>query len=166
MGKRTTLSGENLTMSTGSVLAAFQTAAAGSAASICYVTRIEISQSATTTLAMLRASFGKRDTAGSFTVTAATPQPTIIGGAASGLTGNGSPAGAVARSGVASSVDSGGTYSDQRPFNFANLNGYLWKPDPEEKVLVPPSTLFVVRFLAAPGTLTGWTIAIDIDENG
>ena len=50
------------------------------------------------------------------------------------------------------------------PFNFANLNGYLWKPDPEEEMRVTPGQVFVVRFLAAPGTLTGWTVAIWLEE--
>jgi hypothetical protein len=165
MGKRTELAAENMTLTTGTLaIAAFQTAAAGSLASIVAVTRIEISQSGSTTLAMIRGAFGKRDTAGTLTMTATSPGPKAIGGAASGLAGNTAPAGGAGRSGTNASVDSGGTYTDLHPFAFANLNGYLWKPDPDEEVLVPASTLFVVRFLAAPATLTGWTIAIDLEE--
>lgn len=163
-GKRTTLFAEAMTLGTGSVLAAFQTAAAGSAASNIRISRFEITQAGTTTLAMIRGAVSKRDTAGTFTTTATTPVANPVGGAASGLSGNIAPAGAVARSGTASSADSGGTYTDQRVFNFPNLNGYLWKPDPDEELWVPPSTLIVVRFLAAPGTLTGWTICIDLEE--
>lgn len=166
MGKRTLLFGENLTLGTGSGIAGFQSAAAGSAASIVRVTRVEISQSGTTTLALIRAAFSKRDTAGTYTTTTSTPANKAVGGSASGLTGNTSIIGGTARSGVASSADSGGTYTDLHVFNFANLNGYLWKPDPQEEIVVPPSTVFIVRCLAAPGTLTGWTIAIDLDENG
>lgn len=164
MGKRTTLIAENMTLGTGSGLAAISTAAAGSLASIVQITRVEISQSGTTTLAMIRGAFSKRDTAGTYTMTATTPQPKAVGGSASGLTGNTAPAGGTARSGTASSADSGGTYTDGHYFNFANLNGYLWKPDPDEEIVVPASTVWVVRFLAAPGTLTGWTIAIDLEE--
>src|SRR5262245_43817624 len=131
MGKRSVLSGENLTLSTGNGLAAFQTAAAGSNASNVRVVRIEITQSGSTALAMIRGDFATRDPAGTYTMTAATPRTeSPLGGAASGLTGNTAPAGGTARSGVASSADSGGTYTTIRPYNFPNLNGYLWKPDP------------------------------------
>jgi hypothetical protein len=167
MGKITILGGENLTMGTGSALVAFQTAATGAtAARDILIKRVEISQSGSTTLAMLRAEFATRDTAGTYTFTAATPRTVRpLGGAASGLTGNTAPAGGTARSGVASSADSGGAYTSVMPFNFPNTAGYLWKPAPDEELWVPPSTLFVVRFLAAPGTLTGWTVAVTLDEN-
>lgn len=164
MGKRTSLVAENMTLGTGSILAAFQSAASGSLASIVAVTRVEISQSGSTSLAMIRGAFSKRDTAGTFTTTSTTPQPKAVGGAASGLAGNIAPAGGVGRSGTASSADSGGAYTDHHYFNFANVNGYLWKPDPDEEIVVPPSILWVCRFLAAPATLTGWTIAVDLDE--
>jgi hypothetical protein len=166
MGKITVLSGENLTTGTGSVLAAIQTAAVGSAASNVLVKRLEISQSGSTTLAMCRAEFATRNTAGTLTMTSAAPvlvRP--IGGAASGLSGNTAPAGGVGRSGINSSADSGGTYTSLYPFNFANTAGYLWKPAPDEELWVSPSTLFVVRFTTAPGTTTGWTFALTLDEN-
>ena len=166
MGKVTVLKGENLTLGTGNVLAAFQTAAAGSAASNVYIKRLEIGQSGSTTLAMIRGEFATRDTAGTLTVTSLAPT-TIrpIGGAASGLAGSTAPAGGTARSGINSSADSGGTYTSILPFNFANTAGYLHKPAPDEELWVPPSTLFVVRFLAAPGTTTGWTFELTLDEN-
>jgi hypothetical protein len=165
MGKITVLKGENLTTGTGSVLAAVQTAAVASAASNVRVKRLEISQSGSTTLAMLRADFATRDTAGTLTMTSLAPT-TIrpVGGAASGLTGNTAPAGGVGRSGINSSADSGGTYTSIFPFNFANTAGYLYKPAPDEELWFSPSTLFVVRFLAAPGTTTGWTFTLTLDE--
>lgn len=166
MSRVTTLKGENMTLGTGVVLAAFQTAAANAAAGHIKVKRCEISQSGSTTLAMIRGEFGTRNTAGTLTLTAATPsniQP--VGGAASGLTGNTAPAGGTARSGINSSADSGGTYTSLYPFNFANTAGYLYKPAPDEEIIVPPSTLFVVRFLATPGTTTGWTICLVLDED-
>lgn len=166
MGRRTVLQGENMTLGTGSGLAAFQTAAAGSAADFVKVTRVEISQSGTTTLAMIRGAFSTRTTAGTYTTTSTTPSTTQpLGGAASGLSGNTSVIGGTGRSGTASSADASPAYTDYIPFNFANLNGFLWKPDANgEEIIVPPSTVFVVRFLAAPATLTGWTIAVYLDE--
>jgi hypothetical protein len=166
MGKRTILGAENMSLGTGDILAAISSAADGAAASIVRVTRVEISQSGTATNAMIRAAFSKRDTAGTLTMTATTPQPGVVGGSASSLTGNTAPVGGTARTGTNSSADSGGTYTDQMSFNFANLNGYLFKPDYDEQIIIPASTVWVVRLLASPGTTSGWTIAIFLEELG
>jgi hypothetical protein len=163
-GRRSILSAENLTLGTGNVLAAIRPAAADAAASILRITRIEIFQSGSTTLAQIRGAIGERDTAGTLTMTSQAPNPAVIGGPASGITGSTAPAGTAARSGVNSSADSGGTYVNTRTFNFPNLNGYLWKPDPDEEILVTPGRVFVVRLLATPGTATGWGVTIDIEE--
>lgn len=165
MGKFVSLFGENQTMSTGSIMTAVQTAAAGSNGAHIKIKRFEASQRATTTLAMVGVEIATRDTAGTLTVTSLAPK-TIrpVGGGASGIAGSISPAGAVARSGITSSADSGGTYTTVRPVDFANTSGYLYKPDPTEEIWIPPSTLFVVRFVAAPGTLTGWTFCLDFEE--
>lgn len=166
MGKRTVLSAEEFDLSTGNVLAAFQTAAAGSAASNIRVTRVEIFQNGSTTLEMVRGEFATRDTAGTLTMTSTTPRTiSPLGGAASGLSGNTAPAGGTGRSGTNSSADSGGTYTNIAYFNFANLNGYLWKPDPSEEIWVPPSTLFIIRLTAAPSSLLDWGISVWLDEN-
>lgn len=165
MGRRTVLSAEEFDLGTGAVLAAFQTAALGSHAANVRVTRVEIFQNGSTTLEMCRGELATRDTAGTLTMTATTPR-TIrpIGGPASGLTGNTAPAGAVARSGTNSSADSGGTYNNIAYFNFANLNGYLWKPDPGEELWIPPSTLFVVRLTATPTSALDWGVSVWLDE--
>ena len=164
MGKMTVLSGENMTLSTGSVLAGFRPAAADAAASIIRVVRVEISQSGSTTLAMIRGALSDRDTAGTLTVTSQAPNPLTLAGPASGLTGATTFIGTAARSGITSTADSGGTYINTVPFSFANTAGYLWKPDPTEVITVTPGHVFVVRFLAAPGTLTGWNVAIFLNE--
>lgn len=158
MGRRTVLSGENMSLGTGNVLAAFRPA------NPVRVTRVEISQSGTTTLGMIRAAIGERDTAGTLTLTSAAPNPLQIGGAASGLSGNTAPAGADGRSGINSSADSGGTYVNTVPFSFPNVSGGLWKPDPGEEILVITGKVFVVRLLASPTTTTGWTVAVYLDE--
>lgn len=163
MGRRYVLSGENLTMGTGNVLAAFQTAAAGSAGAIVEVERVTVSQSGTATAAQVRLNVGSRTVAGTLTVTSATPDPLVIGGPASGITGGTSPITA-AKAGVASSADSGGTYTALFQINPNNLGGYDWLAIPEHKIIVPPSTLFVVWFAAAPGTTTGWTVNVLFHE--
>ena len=165
MGKITTLSAENMSLGTGNVLAAFRTAAAGSLAALVEVRRVEISQNGSTTSAQIRGAFSTRDTAGTLTLTSTTPKNiSPLGGSASGLSGNTAPAGGDGRSGTNSSADSGGTYTDHYPFNFNNLNGYLWVPTPDERIFVPASTVWCVRLLASPGTTTGWTICITLCE--
>jgi hypothetical protein len=145
------------------VLAAMQSAAAGNAGSIIAVERIEVSQNHNNTSAQVRLVYGQRTTAGTLTVTSATPNPIVIGGPASGIAGGTSPLTA-ATCGVNSSADSSGTYTNTYPLNPNNLNGNAWIAIPEHKLILPPSTLFVVRFLAAPGDTAGWTVAVFYDE--
>jgi hypothetical protein len=164
MGRRYILTAENMTLGTGSVLAAIQSAAAGSAGAILEIERVEASQNHNATAAQVRLAMGTRDTAGTLTMTSTTPRPVVLGGPASGIAGNTAPAGAVARCGTNSSADSGGTYTDTYYVNPNNLGGYGWVPVPEHKLIVPPSTLFVVRFLAAPGDTAGWTIMLVFHE--
>jgi hypothetical protein len=166
MGKITVLKGENITLSTGSIFAAFQTAASAAAAAQVRIVRLEIGQSGTTTLAMIRGSISTRDTAGTLTTTSLAPTAVRpVGGPASGLAGNTSVIGGTARSGITSSADSGGAYTLLLPFAFANTAGYLFKPDSlKEELWIPPSTVCVVRCETAPGTLTGWTFALWLDE--
>lgn len=166
MGRVSVLKGENLSLGTGSVLAVFSTPTIGTIGSIVFIKRLEISQNASTTLAMCRAEFFTRDNAGTLTTTSLAP--TIIrpvGGGASAFSGNTSVIGGTSRSGINSSADSGGAYTSIFPFNFPNTAGYLYKPAPDEEILVPPSTFFGVRFVTAPGTTTGWTFTLKLDEN-
>lgn len=164
MGAITILRGENLTLGTGNVLAALQTVAAGTRGANVAVKRLEISQSGSTTLAQIRGEFATRDTAGTLTTTSSAPIGVRPLNSTSAFSGNTSVIGGTGRSGINSSADSGGTYSNSIPFNFPNTAGYLFKPDPEEQIWIPASTVFVVRFLATPGTTTGWTFALWLDE--
>ena len=70
----------------------------------------------------------------------------------------------MARSGTNSSADSGGTYTDYYYVEQNSLNGHLWKPDPEEQIWVPPSTLVCVRLMEAPTNTADWTITLFLDE--
>ena len=164
MGKVYQVGGENQTMSTGNAMIGLRTAASASAACVIQILRLEITQNATATGAMCRGEIATRDTAGTFTMTSATPNNMVLGGPAGGLTGNTAPAGGDGRIGITSSADSGGTYTQRRPFNFHNLNGYLYVTTPQDRIIVPPSTVLVVRFAAAPGTTTGWTFSMEYEE--
>lgn len=163
-GRVYTVAGENLTLGTGNVLLALRTAAALAAGSILMIKRIEIFQNATATGAQVRAETATRDTAGTLTLTSVTPSNVSYGGPASGLAGNVAPVGASARIGINSSADSGGTYTQRRPFNFNNLNGYLWIPTPDEQIVISADQTFILRFTAAPGTTTGWGFALEYQE--
>lgn len=166
MGKLTVLTAENMTLTTAiRNLAFISSAAAGSAASNIRVKRVEISQNGTSTLQMIRGAFATQT---GTTVTATSTTPKVIsplGGAASGLSGNGSPAGGAGRSATNASVNTTPSVTDHHYFNFANLNGYLWQPTPEQEIIIPPSTLWQIYFLADPTTLAGWTVSVWLDEN-
>ncbi len=165
MGRITVLKGENLTLSTGSVLGVLSTPVAGAIGARVKVKRLEISQSGTATLAMCRGEFFTRDNAGTLTTTSLAPTAIKpIGAASSAFSGNTSVIGGTARSGINSSADSGGAYTSIYPFAFPNTAGYLYKPAPDEEIEVPASTFFGVRFVTAPGTLTGWTFTLTIEE--
>lgn len=163
MGRRYVLSGENLTLGTGFVLAAMQSAAAGNPGCILQIERVDVTQSHNASSAQTRLVLGQRDTAGTLTVTSATPNPTVLGGPASAIAGGTSPITA-AKSGVNSSADSLGTYTNTYPVNPNNQGGFAWLAIPEHKLIVPPSTIFVVRFLAAPSDTAGWTVSVWFNE--
>jgi hypothetical protein len=163
MGRRYNLLGENMTLGTGSVLAALQPAAAGSAGSWLEIERVEVSQNHNTTSAQVRLALSNRNTSGTLTVTSATPSPLVLGGPASGISGGTAPTTA-AKSGINSSADSGGTYVDVDYCNPNNQGGYVFIPIPEHKIIVPAGVIFAVRFLAAPGDTAGWTVKITYHE--
>jgi hypothetical protein len=164
-GKVTVLSAEAMTLTTTILnLALISTAAAGSAAARVKVRRVEIGQAGTTTLQMIRGAFSTQ-TGTTVTATSTTPQNALLGGPASGLSGNGSPFGGTARSATNASVNTTPSYTNHHLFNFANLNGYLWKPDPTEEFEIPASTLWSVRLLADPTTLAGWTVSVTLEES-
>jgi hypothetical protein len=164
-GKVTVLTAENFTLTTTILnLALISTAAAGSAAARVKIRRVEIGQSGTTTLQQIRGAFSTQ-TGTTVTATATTPVTVSpLGGPASGLTGNTSPFGGTARTGTNASVNTTPGYTNHHLFAFANLNGYLWKPDPTEELEIPASTLWSVRLIADPTTLTGWTVSVTIEE--
>src|SRR5262245_10798581 len=160
MGRVYTVTGENLTLGTGSVLVALRTAAINSAAAVVRPLRVEVTQSGSTTSAQVRLLFSTRDTAGTLTLTSVTAVNAFLGGPASGLTGNTAPAGGDGRIGINSSADSGGTYANHWASAPNQLNGYLYLPVPEERITIPPSTVWCVRFAAAPASTTGWDILL------
>lgn len=164
MGRVFNAIAENVTTGTGSVLVALQTAATVSAGSTLRILRAEVTQSGSTTSAMVRLVFSTRDTAGTLTTTAVTPVNVVLGGPGSGLSGNTSVIGGTGRIGINSSADSGGAYTNHYAMAPNQLNGYLYLPVPEERIIIPPSTVWCVRFATAPGSTAGWDITLCYEE--
>lgn len=96
------------------------------------------------------------------TFTSTTPTPHIAGGAASGITGG--TAQAAATSGTDSSANAAGTKTPIIYDGFNNLNGWLWVPTPEERIVVPADTCIVLAMVGTATTLTGWSAGITYEE--
>jgi hypothetical protein len=156
-GKSFVLSGENLTLGTGNVLAAIRTAAdAVTAGGVLELLRLDVFQVGSTTNALIRGEIATRDTAGTLTMTSKAPRALRFGSVASAIQGSTAPAGTAARSGINSSADSGGTYTTEIPFGFHNQSGLqiIWTP--EDRPIVNPASVVAVRLLATPTSTTGW----------
>lgn len=126
--------------------------------------RVEVSQAANATSAQCRISLQQRDQAATLThATAITPVNIDVGGIASALHG-GTDGHTVLHCGTGSSTDTGGTYSILWDASFNALNGWLWIPTPEERIIIHNTSVFCVKFLADPATLTGWTVGVIFEE--
>jgi hypothetical protein len=132
------------------------------AGSVLAINRVEITQSESATSAMVRAALSAR-TGGNLTVATVTPSAAMYGGAASAIAG---VAGTLAagKCGITGSADASPTYVDLVTADFNALNGWLWIPTPSERIFMTGAVAFVVRFLADPGTLLGWTCTVNFEE--
>ncbi len=162
MGRRYVLSGENMSLGTGNVLAALQPTASG-AGSLLAIDRVEVSQSHSTTSAQIRVALANRNTAGTLTVTSTAANPVVLGGPASAITGGTSPLTA-GKSGINSSADSGGTYIDGPVFAANNQGGYAWIITPDYRLIVPAGVVFAVILVGTPSDTAGWDINVYFDE--
>jgi hypothetical protein len=114
----------------------------------------ETSQQLGVMLAVQASAFG--------TFTSTTPTPHVAGGAASGISGG--TAQAAATSGTDSSANAAGTKTPIIYDGFNNLNGWLWVPTPEERIIVPADTCIVLAMVGTATTLTGWSAGITFEE--
>lgn len=152
----------NLTVVASATLAAIRAATAiTSRASILEILRVVISQQGTSLSQQLGVILGQKASAFG-TYVSATPSPRILGGAASGIAGG--TTGAAATAGVNASAEGAGTVTNYFVDAFNNLNGYLWVPTPEERIIVPLDTMFIVKLVGTPTTLTGWNLDVTFDE--
>jgi hypothetical protein len=96
------------------------------------------------------------------TFSTATPRPHLLGGNASGITGGAAQAAGTA--GVDASANAAGTKTPFYVDGFNNLAGWLWVPTPEERIIVPISTVIVLALIGTPTTLTNWSAGITFEE--
>ena len=96
------------------------------------------------------------------TYTSTTPVGHFIGGRASGIIGG--TAGAEGTAGTDASAEGAGTVTPIIYDGFNNLNGWLWVPTPEERIIVPTDTAIILKIVGTPTTLTGWSAGITYTE--
>ena len=129
--------------------------------SILEVKRVTVSQQGTSTSQELGIILGQKASAfGTYTST--TPTPHTVGGAASGITG--STSAAAASAGTDASAEGAGTVTAQHNEAFNNLNGYLWVPTDDERIIIPVDTAYIVKLRGTPTTLTGWNATLTFEE--
>lgn len=132
-----------------------------SRASVLEVLRITVSQDGTSTSQQLGIICGQKASAfGTYTST--TPAPLAIGTVASAITG--STSGAASSAGTDASAEGAGAVTTTWTEGFNNLNGYLWVPTPEERVIIGPDLAFIVKLRGTPTTLTGWNATLTFAE--
>jgi hypothetical protein len=125
------------------------------------VLRITVTQQGTSTSQQLGIICAQKATAFG-TYTATTPQPLAMGTVASAIAGG--TAGAAATAGTDASAEGAGTVTTIWTEGFNNLNGYLWVPTPEERVIIKPDLAFIVKLRGTPTTLTGWNATLTFQE--
>jgi hypothetical protein len=154
MAYKYTIPMENQTVVADETLIILRAATAvSSRGSLLEVERIVVSQQGTSTSQQLGIILAQKASAfGTYTST--TPSPHAIGGPASGIAG--STSGAAASAGTDASAEGAGTVTTVIADAFNNLNGYLWVPTPEERILIQPDLAFIVKLRGTPTTLTGW----------
>lgn len=114
----------------------------------------ETSQQLGVQLALQASAFG--------TYTSTTPAPHFIGGKISGIVGG--TAGAEGTAGTDASANAAGTKTPIVVDGFNNLNGWLWVPTPEERIVIPADTAIVLAMIGTATTLTGWNAGITYEE--
>lgn len=159
-----TVAGNNLTVANAanvSLVALRAATAVTSRASMLEILRAWVTQRGVTTGAQQGIQIGSKASAfGTFV--SATPSPQVLTGPASGISG--STSNAAASAGVNASAEGAGTFTALISDVFNILNGYLWIPTPEERIIVPPDVTLVMRLDGAAATLAGWSFGITFRE--
>jgi hypothetical protein len=96
------------------------------------------------------------------TYTSTTPTPHFIGGRASGIAGG--AAGAEGTAGTDAATEGAGTVTPIIYDGFNNLNGWLWVPTPEERIVIPADTAIILKIVGTPAALGNWSAGITFEE--
>jgi hypothetical protein len=129
--------------------------------SVLEILRLSCGQTSTTTSAQLAVRWGLKASAfGTFTST--TPAPIAVGTVASAIAG--STSNAAASAGTDASANGAGTLTVLGYEVFNNLNGHLWIPTPEERIIVGPDLSFVYQLQGTPSVLSGWSAMLTFRE--
>jgi len=78
----------------------------------------------------------------------------------------GGTAGAAGTCGIDASAEGGGATVTVVPDSFNNLNGWLWIPTPEERIILRAAATsgFGMSIETTPTTLTGWSFGVTFRE--
>jgi hypothetical protein len=96
------------------------------------------------------------------TYVSSTPGSHSLNAPVSGIVGG--TAGAAGTCGVNASAEGAGTVTPIIEDCFSNLNGWLWVPTPEERILMPPDTAVILKIIGTPASLTGWSAGLTYRE--
>lgn len=132
-----------------------------SRASVLEILRMSCGQTSSGTSAQLSVRWGLKASAfGTFTTI--TPAPVAIGTVASAITG--STSNAASSAGVNASANGAGTLTVLGQEAFNNLNGWMWVPTPEERIIVGPDLTFLLQLQGTPAALTNWIADLTFKE--
>lgn len=120
----------------------------------CSQNATEVSEQLGIQLAIQASAFG--------TYTATTPVNHFAGGPPSAIAGG--TTGGEATAGTDASANAAGTKTPIIYDGFNNLNGWLWVPTPEERIIVPTDTAIVLAMVGTATTLTNWNAGITFEE--
>lgn len=129
--------------------------------SVLEILRISVSQQSSSTSQQLGVIVGQKASVFG-TYVSATPQPMTMGTVASAIVGG--TTAAAASCGVKATAEGAGTVTSLWSDGFNILNGYLWVPTPEERIVIGPDLAFLVKLRGTPNTLTGWNATVVFRE--
>jgi hypothetical protein len=120
----------------------------------CSQTATETSEQLGIMLALQASAFG--------TYTGTTPTSHFLGGKVSGIVSG--TTGVEGTAGTDASANAAGTKTPIIYDGFNNLNGWLWVPTPEERIILPADTAIVLAMVGTATTLTNWNAGITFHE--
>ena len=161
-GRVYTVSMDNQTVIASGILVLIHAEATfGGGGSLLEVLRCGISQRATATSEQVGVILGEKADVQP-TVTAATPEPHVLNGTASGIVGG--TAGAEGTCGTDASANGAGVFTTVIADSFNNLNGFVWVPTPAETIIIGPDQSFALSLDTTPTSLDNWTAFVTFAE--